>query len=57
MSTDKTPQSKPPILRTGFGLNAPKTERAGEGARNLAEIREALEQKAKIGDYHDSSKR
>jgi hypothetical protein len=52
-----TPKEKPPILRTGYGLDAPKTQRAGEGARNLQEIRESLEQKAKIGQYHDSSKR
>jgi hypothetical protein len=48
---------KPPILHNTFGINAPKTEKAGQGARDLAEIRQALEQKAKLGDYHDSSKR
>ena len=46
---------KPPILRTGFGLNSPKTQVAGEGARDLQQIREALGQKARIGAYHDSN--
>ena len=57
MSIDKTPASKPPILTNTFGLNAPKTERAGVGARNLQEIRKSLAVKPRLGDYNNSNNR
>jgi hypothetical protein len=46
---------RPDVLVNTFGKNAPAIDRAGVGARNLAEIRESLAVKPRLGDYHDSN--
>jgi hypothetical protein len=46
---------KPPILTNTCGYNAPAIAKAGQGARNLAEIKQGLEHKTRLGDYDNSN--
>ena len=49
--TTKTPEVHVDV----HGLNAPAISKAGVGARTLQEIKQGVEQKPKLGAYHDSS--
>jgi hypothetical protein len=47
---------KPEILVDTYGKDAPAAAKAGVGARNLAEIREATEARTKPGQYNNSER-
>jgi hypothetical protein len=53
--SDATKQ--PEILVDTFGKDAPAIAKAGVGARTIQEIKQGVEQKPRLADYHDSSKR
>jgi hypothetical protein len=46
---------QPEILVDTYGSKAPKAARAGIGARNLDEIKEATNARPKLGDYDNSN--
>jgi hypothetical protein len=55
LKMSKPNTERPEILVNTFGKNAPAIERAGVGARNLAEIKQGIEQKPRLGDYDNSN--
>jgi hypothetical protein len=56
-STGETPTQKPQILVDTHGTDAGCMQKAGVGARSLADIKQSLETRTRPGQYDNSHNR